>query len=130
MHPDDILNVSCCFSDPAEDDASFCASLFRRGAPTTFFKAHLHSNARKGAPKIREGLNSCNRIVIAGSGCQTSARMALSTHSTMTPTSAKMASHILAMPRAPSARQISLTPIANQMFSFTIRMHLRAIRTA
>ena len=44
------------------------------------------------------------------------ARMALSTARIMTPTSAKMASHMLAMPSAPSTRQISLMPMAKTMF--------------
>ena len=45
-----------------------------------------------------------------------SARIALSTAMIITPTSAKIASHILAIPTAPSMRQISLMPMANQMF--------------
>ena len=45
------------------------------------------------------------------------ARMALSTASTMTPTSAKMASHMFATPSAPSTRQTSFTPRAKAMFS-------------
>ena len=45
-----------------------------------------------------------------------SARMALRTARTMTPTSAKMASHMLAAPRATRARQASLTPMAKTMF--------------
>lgn len=45
------------------------------------------------------------------------ALIALSTAITITPTSAKMASHIPAMPSAPSSRQISFMPIANTMFS-------------
>lgn len=45
------------------------------------------------------------------------ARTAFKTAITMTPTSAKIASHILAMPSAPRSRQINLTPMANQMFS-------------
>lgn len=45
-----------------------------------------------------------------------SARVALSTASTMTPTSAKMAVHMFAMPRAPSTRQANLTASANTMF--------------
>ena len=44
------------------------------------------------------------------------ARIALRTARIMTPTSAKMASHILADPRATSTRQASLTPIAKTMF--------------
>lgn len=41
-----------------------------------------------------------------------SARIAFTTAMTITPTSAKIAIHILAMPRAPSSRQISLIPMA------------------
>ena len=37
---------------------------------------------------------------------------AFSTHSTMTPTSAKIASHIFATPIAPSTRHRNLTPMA------------------
>ena len=44
------------------------------------------------------------------------ARMALSTARIITPTSAKMASHILATPSATSSRQPSLTPMAKTMF--------------
>ena len=50
--------------------------------------------------------------------------------STITPTSAKIAIHMLAMPTAPRTRQSSLTPRANQMFSLTIAMHFLAMRTA
>ena len=46
-----------------------------------------------------------------------SARMALSTARIITPTSAKMASHILANPRATSTRHASLMPMAKTMFS-------------
>ena len=45
-----------------------------------------------------------------------SALVALSTARTMTPTSAKMAVHILAMPSAPRTRQMPLTPSAKTMF--------------
>ena len=45
-----------------------------------------------------------------------SALVALSTARTMTPTSAKMAVHILAMPSAPRTRQTPLTPSAKTMF--------------
>ena len=48
----------------------------------------------------------------------------------MTPTSAKMASHMFAIPAAPSTRQISLMPIANQIFSYTIRRHFLEILIA
>ena len=48
----------------------------------------------------------------------------------MTPTSAKMAAHILAMPMAPSTRHRPLMPSANTMFSYTIRRHLREMRMA
>ena len=41
-----------------------------------------------------------------------SARMALSTASTITPTSAKIAAHILAMPSAPRIRHSTLMPMA------------------
>ena len=44
------------------------------------------------------------------------ARTALRTARTMTPTSAKMASHMLARPRAPRSRHRPLTPMANTMF--------------
>ena len=44
------------------------------------------------------------------------ARVALSTASTITPTSAKMAVHMLAMPTAPSTRQANLMASANTMF--------------
>ena len=45
-----------------------------------------------------------------------SARVAFSTAMTMTPTSAKMAVHMLAMPSAPRMRQMPLTPSAKTMF--------------
>ena len=48
----------------------------------------------------------------------------------MTPTSAKMASHISAMPHAPRIRQTALTTSANTMFSYTMRMHLREMLMA
>ena len=44
------------------------------------------------------------------------ALIALSTASIMTPTSAKIASHIFAAPKATSTRQASLMPMANTMF--------------
>ena len=44
------------------------------------------------------------------------ARIALSTAITMTPTSAKMANHIFAIPSAPRIKQITLIPMANTMF--------------
>ena len=44
------------------------------------------------------------------------ARVALRTASTITPTSAKMASHIPARPRAPRARQAALMARAKTMF--------------
>ena len=44
------------------------------------------------------------------------ARMALRTARTMTPTSAKMASHMLARPRAPRTRHRAFTPMAKTMF--------------
>ena len=48
----------------------------------------------------------------------------------MTPTSANTAHHMLAMPTAPSSRNSPLTVSAKTMFSYTIRIHLRAIRMA
>lgn len=48
--------------------------------------------------------------------CTNRARMALSTARIITPTSAKMASHMLAIPRAPSTRHTPLTPRAKTMF--------------
>src|SRR5574344_520032 len=59
-----------------------------------------------------------------------SARIALSTAIIITPTSANIAAHMFAMPSAPSTRHISLMPIANQMFSYTMPMHFREIRIA
>ena len=56
--------------------------------------------------------------------------MAFSTAMTMTPTSAKMAAHILAMPMAPNTRHRPLMPSANTMFSYTIRRHFREILIA
>lgn len=46
-----------------------------------------------------------------------SARMALSTARIITPTSANMASHMLAIPRAPRIRHSPLMPRAKAMFS-------------
>ena len=48
--------------------------------------------------------------------CTRSARIALSTASTITPTSAKIAAHMFARPSAPSARQANLTASAKTMF--------------
>ena len=48
--------------------------------------------------------------------CTRSARIALSTARTITPTSAKIAAHMFAMPSAPSARQANLMTSANTMF--------------
>ena len=48
--------------------------------------------------------------------CTRSARIALSTASTITPTSAKIAAHMFAIPSAPSARQANLITSANTMF--------------
>ena len=48
--------------------------------------------------------------------CTGSARIALSTASTITPTSAKIAAHMFARPSAPSARQANLTASAKTMF--------------
>lgn len=48
------------------------------------------------------------------------ARVALRTASTITPTSAKMASHMPAIPSAPKIRQIAFIARANTMFSLTI----------
>ena len=48
--------------------------------------------------------------------CTRSARIALSTASTFTPTSAKSAAHMFARPSAPSARQANLTASAKTMF--------------
>ena len=48
----------------------------------------------------------------------------------MTPTSAKIASHMLPIPTAVRRRQRSLTPIANQIFSRTMRRHFLEIRIA
>ena len=48
--------------------------------------------------------------------CTYSARMALSTARTITPTSANIAAHMLAIPSAPSIRQSAFTPRANAMF--------------
>lgn len=48
--------------------------------------------------------------------CTYSARMALSTARTITPTSANIAAHMLAMPSAPSIRQSAFTPRANAIF--------------
>ena len=45
------------------------------------------------------------------------ARIALMTAITMTPVSAKIASHILAIPKALRIRQTTLTPMAKMMFS-------------
>ena len=58
------------------------------------------------------------------------ALMALSTAMTMTPTSAKMPSHIFAKPTATSARQPNLTAREKIMFCFTIEMHLREMAMA
>ena len=57
------------------------------------------------------------------SPCTRIARIALSTASTMTPTSANMASHMPAMPNAPSIRQAPFTPSEKMMFSQTIPRH-------
>ena len=56
--------------------------------------------------------------------------MALSTASTITPTSAKMPSHILATPTAVSSRQAILMPMAKTMFWWTMRRHLREMAMA
>ena len=48
---------------------------------------------------------------------QCSARIALSTAMTITPTSAKIAAPMSAMPSAPSSRQANLTPRAKTIFS-------------
>ena len=48
----------------------------------------------------------------------------------MTPTSAMMAIHILATPKAASTRQTSLTASAKAMFCFTMPRHLREILMA
>ena len=53
--------------------------------------------------------------------------MEFRTASTITPTSAKIAIHILAIPIAPRSRHTSFTPIENHMFSFTIRRHFTDI---
>ena len=44
------------------------------------------------------------------------ARIAFNTARIITPTSAKIASHILAIPTAPRLRQISFTPMATEIF--------------
>ncbi len=44
------------------------------------------------------------------------ARIAFNTARIITPTSAKIASHILAIPTAPRIRQISFTPMATEIF--------------
>ena len=49
---------------------------------------------------------------------------------TITPTSPKMAAHILAAPTATSSRHKALTIRAKAMFSYTMRMHLREMRMA
>ena len=56
--------------------------------------------------------------------------MAFSTAMIITPTSAKIASHMLARPRAPRARQSSFTPMAKTIFWYTIRRHFREILIA
>lgn len=59
-----------------------------------------------------------------------SARMALSMASTMTPTSANTAHHMLAKPSAPSSSTMPFTPSANTMFWRTMPMVLRAMPMA
>ena len=49
---------------------------------------------------------------------------------TITPTSAKMAAHIPAIPSAPSSRHSALMPSANTMFWCTMRRVRRAMRIA
>ena len=56
--------------------------------------------------------------------------MALSTARIITPTSAKIASHILAMPTAERMRIIALTARENTMFSNTIAIVFLAMRLA
>ena len=58
------------------------------------------------------------------------ARMAFNTASTITPTSAKIASHILTMPTMPNIRQMPFTPNAMTIFSLTMRRHFRDMRIA
>ena len=53
--------------------------------------------------------------------------MALSTASIMMPVSAKMASHMLVMPKALRIRTMIFTPIAKKMFCHTMPMHRRSI---
>ena len=48
------------------------------------------------------------------------ALMAFNTASTITPTSAKIASHMFAMPNAPNSRHAVFTPKAMMMFCHTI----------
>ena len=80
--------------------------------------------ARPGAipRKNRHGLNRpCRFLFFLRDDCYSlftnSARMALSTARIITPTSAKMASHMLAIPRAPRIRHSPLMPRAKAMFS-------------
>ena len=60
----------------------------------------------------------------------TMARMAFSTAITMTPTSAKMANHMSAMPKAPKMRQDAFTPTAMTIFCLTMEMVFLAIYMA
>lgn len=48
-------------------------------------------------------------------------RMAFATASSVTPTSEKTASHMVAIPNAPRMRKIAFTPKAKPMFCHTIR---------
>ena len=57
-----------------------------------------------------------NCIMISQSFLTNRQRIAFSTARTITPTSAKMARYIFAMPNAPSTRQINLISSANTMF--------------
>ena len=58
------------------------------------------------------------------------ARIAFNTARIITPTSAKIASHILAIPTAPRIRQISFTPMATEIFWYTIFRHFLEILMA
>lgn len=89
---------------------SFYALDLRENIPLNVFSCSGRSSV--GAFYLFNGsLNSFSQSFFTNN-----ARIAFRTARIITPTSAKMASHMSANPSAPRARQISLIPIAKTMF--------------
>ena len=117
-----LMRVGDCFAvriqngNPLRNSSAFGRTVTASGHSNRFAMGRMLS-ADTFSYGLRSKCADLAELICSYSFFTNSARMALSTARIITPTSAKMASHILAMPSAPRTRQMSLMPMANTIFS-------------